>query len=78
MNINKFAATLFASLVLASAAGAAQHKDYPRAEDRNMSAYSDSHYWATDRGLAPSSRSNGLPTTLDALNPNPLTSANGS
>ena len=40
MNFRTFALSLVASLILASAAGAVEHKHHPRVEDREMSAKS--------------------------------------
>jgi len=72
MNFRTFALSLAASLILASAAGAVEPKHHPRAEDRQMSAKSYSHYWQDDR-------SNASTSEPDALNRDPLSSsANGS
>jgi hypothetical protein len=71
MNFRTFALSFVASLILASAAGAVEHKHHPRAEDRQMSAKSYSHFeqdYRSDTGTT-------LPGTL---NRDPLTSANGS
>jgi hypothetical protein len=77
MNYRTFALTLVASLTLASGAGAMVYKHHPTAEDRQMTARSDMRYRQSDTQYWQNVRNEDRTGTLDALNPDPLTSANG-